>query len=124
MVQWETHREEQDRYDDDEQQPASRTKSVVYQPLRATKVCNMTVGVAGQLHTWLQNHLHNRSLSVILNGLQSLPYAINAGAPQGSILGPTSFLVYVNDAKLCLSGATERGSFCGRRDPVQCAQLA
>ena len=69
------------------------------------------LGVAGQLHTWLQNYLHNRSLSVVLNGQQSVQYAVNTGVPQGSILGPTLFLVYVNDTELCLSGATAMGGF-------------
>ena len=36
-------------------------------------------------------------LRVVLNGKSSQEYPVNAGVPQGSIIGPTLFLLYMND---------------------------
>ena len=54
-------------------------------------------GVTGQLLSLICNFLADRKQRTVLNGKASDWGKISAGVPQGSILGPLSFLVYIND---------------------------
>ena len=54
-------------------------------------------GVSGPLISLLQNFLSDRYQRVVLNGQSSEWKLIKAGVPQGSILGPLFFLIYIND---------------------------
>ena len=59
-------------------------------------------GIQGHLLEWLKDYLCNRELQAVVSGKTSKRYQVCSGVPQGSILGPTLFLMYINDAEDCL----------------------
>ena len=56
-----------------------------------------SLGVRSDLLSWVQHYLSGRKIRVVIDGHHSSSREISAGVPQGSILGPLFFLVYIND---------------------------
>ncbi len=61
-------------------------------------------GISGKLLKWIVSYLSNRNQSIVINGIKSDVLQLRAGVPQGSVLGPLLFLIYINDLPDGLTG--------------------
>ena len=60
------------------------------------------LGISGNLLGLFSNYLNGRSLQVVVNGHTSSSYPVAASVPQGSVLGPILWNVYLNDLLHCM----------------------
>ena len=85
-------------------------------------------GIDGKLLQLMTDYLNNRHQRVVLNGVHSTWLPLNSGVPQGSVLGPLLFLIYINDLTNNISSsiklfADDASLFLRVRDVAMCHQI-
>ena len=86
-----------------------------------------SAGVSGSLLTWFFDYLTDRKQRVVLPGVNSSWTSVKAGVPQGSILGPLMFLLYINDIVVDINSsirlfADDTSLYIIVDDPIQAAE--
>ena len=64
-------------------------------------------GIDGKLLSWLDAFLHNRLQYVVIENCFSNVSDVVSGVPQGSVLGPIMFLIFINDIETVCCGDTD-----------------
>ena len=86
-------------------------------------------GIRGAANNWFTSYFSGRQQTVTLNGVTSEYSKISCGVPQGSILGPLLFLLYINDMHRATKHsimhhfADDTNLLCSHKDPVMLRKM-
>ena len=75
-------------------------------PLKRLMLKLSSMGIQGDILSWIKSFLLDGSEQVCVSGRRSVPYCMASGVPQGSILGPLVFIAFVNDIDENLNNST------------------
>lgn len=65
-------------------------------------------GIRGKMNDWIKDYLSNRQQYTVVGGVKSTLLEVQTGVPQGSVLGPLFFVIYINDIANTLNNETPR----------------